>query len=243
VLDYCERQFAKPVTAKNEKLKTTLVALLNYGTAAQLAFGHDTNNLLNANMQYYVDTYNLNTTYLELNWNDNYITSLKDPDAEMVGNFVSTGTLIDDGNSLSLEGAIAIRYYYSIGHDNSKFVNSEATMYFWTHERYTELMATNTPLSKENASYVVTDGTLSKYSAKYGYEYDLFSEQIPAAELGNTLYTALCVTDSEGVEHCSGVKAFSPETFAGTKLNDAKLGNVMKWMVVYGERAKENFGK
>ncbi len=242
VLDYCERQFAKSATTKNEKLKTTLVALLNYASEAQKNFKHDADNLLNAKLPEYVEKYNLNESYLELNWKDEYLTALDAIDANMAANFESTGTITDNDCSLSLEGAISVRYYWGIDNATGKFTDSTAEMYFWTKEKYAELKAAGTPLSKENKSYSVTFNKLS-YSSKYGYEYDFFSEQIPSNQLGNTLYSVMCVTDSDGVEHCSGVKVYSPETFALKKLNDAKLGTVMKWMVVYGERATANFAK
>ncbi len=242
VLDYCERQFAKAATTKNEKLKTTLVALLNYASEAQKNFKHDSDNLLNANLPEYVEKYNLNESYLELNWNDNYLTALDAIDANMEANFASTGTITDNDCSLSLEGAISIRYYWGIDNSTGKFTDSAAEMYFWTLADYAKLKAAGTPLSKENASYSVPHNKLS-YSSKYGYEYDFFSQQIPSNELGNTLYAVMCVTDSDGVEHCSGLKVYSPETFAKKKLNDSKLGAVMKWMVVYGERATANFAK
>ncbi len=242
VLTYCEGRFKN---STDEELKSTLVALLNYGAAAQTYFKYKTDDLINAKLESYVDEYGLNADYLNMNWQDDYLTPAKEPSEAMAANFGSTGTLIDDGNSLYLKGAISVYYYYSIGYDNSKFQNSTATMYFWKEADYEALETAGTALTKENATYVVKSSELI-YSDDFGYEYEFVSDQIPAKNLGDTIYGVMCVTDSEGIEHCTGVVVYSPEVFADTKLNDGKTATIdplCQWMVVYGERAKIYFAK
>ncbi len=240
VTQYCEGRFQY---SEDEKLKSALVALMNYGAAAQTYFGYKTDKLLNAQLETYVDTYGLNGDYLDMGWTDDYLTAVTAPSGKMAANFASTGTLKDNGKSLYLKGAISVNYYFGIGDDNSNFQNSTATMYFWTAEDYAALEATDTALTKENASYTVQTSKL-EYSGSYGYEYAFQSGQIAAKNLGDALYGAMCVTDSDGTEHCTGIVVYSPEVYARTKLNDGKtapIDDLCQWMVVYGERAKIYF--
>ena len=242
VQTYCEGRFEK---SKDEDLKSALVALMNYGAAAQIDMKYNTDNLLNAKLEEYVEKFGLNAAYLDLNWQDSYLTVPVAPSAEMMVNFGNTETLKITGKSLYLKGAIAVNYYVSIGNDDSKFQDSTATMYFWTEANYKALEAAGTALTKENANYFVEDGTLSDYSEKYGYEYAFVSDQIAAKNLGDTIYCVMVVTDSEGIEHCSEFVTYSPEVYASNKINDGKVATIddlCKWMVVYGERAKVAIG-
>ena len=239
VLDYVD----KAVRTNKEALKTTLVGLLNYGSAAQTYFSYKADDLMNACLQTYVEQGLLNADYLELNWDSNLLTAAVEPSEAMSVNFPATGTITDNGKSLYLKGAISINYYKGIGHDNSAFVNAtEKKMYFWTEKDYNTLASSGTPLSKDNASYSIEAGDPS-YSTKYGYEYQLISDQYAAKSLGETLYSVFCIIDVNGVEHCSGVEVYSPEVFAYKAINSSNtaLAAVAKWMVVYGERAKTYF--
>ena len=237
---YAERKFE---TSDNENLKSMLAALMNYGAAAQKYFKYRTDDLMNSSLQSFVDAGSLKAEYLNLNWSNDYLTDVVDPTEDMTVNFAATGTLTDDGKSLNLRGALYISYYYNIDTTQmDAFANAtDKTFYVWTVDRYNELKNANTPLTKDNASYTVT----AAFNATYG-EFSAKSGNFYSTMYGDALYTALCVTDANGVEHCSGVTVYSPETYAATKLSDgtsAQIDNVVQWMVVYGERAKVYFDK
>jgi hypothetical protein len=242
VKEYCEGRFEK---SKDEKLKTTLVALLNYGAAAQTYFKEHTDDLANADLESYVEKYNLNRSYLGMNWSNDYLTDVAEPSESMTVNFQSTGTVTDDGKSLILKGAISVKYYMGVGMDATVFENAkEKTFYFWTAKDYAALESKGEPLSKDNASYTV-EGTLA-YDKTYGWEYSAKSDGIFAMYYGDTLYACLCIEDSTGQKHCSGVVTYSPEVFAAGKINDNKAADidpVVQWLVVYGERAKAYLSK
>ena len=246
VLTYVDNMMKKDST--KEKLKTTLVGLLNYGAAAQYYFdgrsGYTAPEVkMNACLQDYVDAGYLNAEYLELNWDGSLITPLQEPSDEMTVNFVQSGTAEITAKALALEGAVSVYYYVSVGSDLTNFQNSETVMYFWTQSDYDALLAKNEPLAKENASYTSIGGEY--IDSGYGPESIVISEQFVAKEFGNTLYAVMCITDDNGTEHCSGVQAYSPEYYAERQISKNTkplLVDLMKWMVTYGERAKINFG-
>ena len=183
-------------------------------------------------------------SYLHSGWNDEYLDTPPTPDEEMTENFVTTATLTGNGNTLILEGAISVKYYFGIGKDATKFETAEsAIFYFWTEQDYNALKAAGTPLSKDNASY--TKSAELVYSGSvYGYEFTAASDEFVAKEIGSALYSTLCITDADGIEHCSGIGAFSPEAYAYQKINDGKeasIDTLVKWLTVYGEYAKIYF--
>jgi hypothetical protein len=241
VKQYCEGRFEK---SSNNKLKNTLVALLNYGAAAQVYLDYDTNNLVNADLSKYLANGWITQDMIDLNWNESYLTALKTPTAEMIANFTQTESFGDTSKSLFLKGAISTNYYTTIKADVSVFNNAQSQkMYFWTEARYNELQAAGIALSAENASYSVD--AVIEYSEKYGYEYAATSDPIAAKNWGDTLYAALLVKDSTGAEHCSGVITYSPAQYAANKINNGKVDTVdpvCEWMIVYSQRAIAYFG-
>ena len=238
VLTYAENMMKKD----NEPLKSALVALLNYGAAAQIDLNYKTDDLANKDLQKYVDEYGLNPEYLNLAWTDDYLTSVVEPSEAMTANFVPAGTAAASAKSLYLKGAVSVNYYVTIGADNTKFDDSTATMYFWTAQQYAALENAGTALSKENASSFVENNDLKHSSdSRLNYYYTFLSDQIPAKNFGDTVYAVMCITDSDGVEHCTGMILYSPEVYAANKINNdtvETVDDVAKWMVVYGERAK-----
>ena len=246
VLDYVDSQMRKTSTTENNKIKSLLAALLKYGAAAQIQFGVDTDNLADAVLETYVSQGKLPASALAMNWTDNFLTDLDAPTTSMTSNFVRTGKLSSTGNTLVLQGAISIKSYMSIGKDKSAFANAtDARFYFWDEETYAEIKANNGKLTKENASYSTNPSALTQYSDG-SWEYVGYSNGIYAMDYDDTMYYAMCVTDKNGVEHCSGVITYSPEAYAANMLakssTSAALRSVIQWMVVYGERAKAYFG-
>jgi hypothetical protein len=117
-------------------------------------------------------------------------------------------------------------------------------MYQWSGSDYNEILSNGGTLTRENATYVITEHTEFRDDG-YGYECQIASGQIPAKEFGDTVYVAIVVVDNDGVEHCTGIVEYSPEYYASKNYNNSKkpaLATLVKWMVVYGERAKSYFG-
>ena len=209
-----------------------LKAMLNYGAASQEYFGYKTDALANAS---------LSEADKALAFDNSYLTSLIKIDEAVAAAFASTETITNNGQTLILEGATSIKFYMGVGEDSTKFEAAEsAIFYFWTEEDYKAILASGAVLSVENASYTKT-AEFAYAGASYGYEFSAASDEFVAKDLGKTLYTALVVVDSEGVTHCSGVIAYSPEAYAEYKLNDgveSGIDTLVKWLVVYGEYAK-----
>ncbi|MBQ3503140.1 MAG: hypothetical protein IJA75_00375 [Oscillospiraceae bacterium] len=225
-----------------ERLKATLAALLNYGAEAQTYLKYKTDRLMNSSLQGFVDSGRLNASYLEQNWSNELLDTVINPEESMTVNFARTDTVNVSARTLVLEAAISLKYYVSIGKDASAFKDSEdAKFYFWTASDYQKYLEAGTPLTKENASYVV-DAEL-QYTAQYGYEYTAASKQFASIYMGETVYVSFAVTDAEGKEHSIGVDPYSVEEYANGKINDnnpnAQIDKVCKWLVIYGERAKD----
>ena len=237
ILAYCENVFKNQ---NKPKLESALVALLNYGSAAQTYFAKngETPVLVNAGLETYLEDGWITADMLELSAADKVQTPLKGASAEMTVNFAQSGVMGGTSKSLALEGAIATNYYVAVT-DHEVLANAQSEKaYFWTEAKYNELQAAGIPLSKENASYVV-DAQLT-YSTRYGYEYFVASEQVPAPEWGNTQYMATVITDANGVDHCSGVITYSPLEYAAYLLNNGVANRedpVCEWLIAYSHRA------
>jgi len=254
ILDYAVKDYAvgRFEKAKDEKIKQLCVALLNYGAAAQTYFKYNTDALMNADLQTYVNKGWIDASYLNIvnEWDNAYIDELVPVDDNMAVNFQKSGVITDNGNALTLVGAVEINYYVGVGTDPSILEGAkDHKMYFWTSADYAALKAAGTPLSKTNASYTkdLVKDFADSGSTKYGWESEFVSDGVYAKQLGATLYSAYCFEDADGVEHCSGIRTYSPETYAKGRLNSATakedIKALSKALVVYGNYANAYFAK
>ncbi len=243
VLTYCDKMLKRNDTSeKIMKEKHLLVGLLNYGAVAQKYFNRNMDMLANEKLDEYVSGGYIPEEMLDLNWDDSVLDAIVEPTEDMMVNFAKTGNLACTGRALTVSGAITVKLFMGVGNDPSPFVDAkDATMYFWNKKQYEKLKDAGVPLSKDNATLVQIPHDFVQYVdgtwEYYGYSYGIY-----ASDFGDTIYAAMCVTDSNGVEHCSGVYAYSPEYYAARRLADPassqKLRDFVQWMVTYGERTK-----
>ena len=111
----------------------------------------------------------------------------------------------------------------------------ESGILFWTEEVYDSVDV----LTVENAA----KAEMSKLSEKQWFGQYL---GIPAAKIDETLYVCAYVVDEVGITHYTQVLADSPVAYAQWFIDnpdDAELVNCLKWLVKYGNEAKECFDK
>ena len=194
-----------------DKLKQTCAALLHFGTAAQTYFDYNADDPANANI---LDRYS------PMEWDADLLTTL-DPIPDT--NITNTVDVSDNGQSVSLTGATRVNFYFGFSGDVSK-----AELLVWD--------GVSGALSEENVSY-------TQELIYYSDEYTGQSRDFAAREYGKTIFACAKITDGAGTVHYSDVIAFSPEAYAAGKLNysDAKLVELVKRMVVYGETARVYF--
>jgi hypothetical protein len=250
VATYCDNQIKKTTDAA-QKMKPLLAAMLNYGAAAQLQLGYNTDALANERLQIYVENGWLDASYLTMNWDDNLVTSVTEASEAMKVNFQQNNAKRTARN-LNLEGAVEVKMTFAYNITDNKGTKlpdgGSVSVYYWSGRNYEALAASGTPLTRENATYVKTGEDITETSSsKYGYEYVFYSDGIAAKELGDTVYIAAVFTMPDGTEYCSGVEVYSPEAYAqnafGKESTTDVLRNLLKWMIIYGDAAKTYFAK
>ena len=251
VKQYCEKQIPK-TGASYAKMRPLLATMLNYGAAAQVNWKYNTDALANARLPEFVEAGYLDASVLQQNWDAGLLDPVTQASADMKVNFPEN-EITCTARSLSLEGAVVanITMAYQCTEEWGEQIPEDADIkfYFWDGRTYDALAAAGTPLSKENATYVVgKENITQKYDEdRYGYEYTASSKGIPAKQLGESLYVTMVVTLADGTEYCNGVYAYSPEVYAKNQLSKGSVKeatkDVIRWMVLYGEAAKAYFGQ
>ena len=248
VLTYTDNQFTR-TTDSAQALKPLLAAMLNYGAAAQVYFNYKTDFLANEGLKSWVDQGLLASEHLEMQWAWSLLNIPDTPSANMTVNFRQHNAK-RTARSLALTGMIQPKLtfaYQLINNQGSPLpVGASVSFYYWSGSTYAALEAESEPLSKTNATYYLMGNSITEvFSANYGYEYVAYFEGIPAKQLDDALYVAAIFTMADGTEYCSGVEVYSPELYAGTTLRKPAttepLANLLKWMVIYGETAKQYY--
>lgn len=221
-LTYATNMLAKSTT--KETLKTLLVAMLNYGSAAQTNFKYNTDNLMNSG---------LTVEQQSWTWDESLLITKLEVDESKIG-FDVDENISYYAWSLLYEGAIGMRMYNSIATD---LVNSaqEMGILYWNEDAYT-----NGVLTPENASGKVVD--LTYYSGNY---YHGTIEGTPAKNLGDTCFACAYVVDNDGNVHYGEVRSYSAHTYARNQIAGNKteaLKNLCKTMVIYSDAAAKHFG-
>ena len=181
---YCTSRLEK---STNEKMKALCVALMNYGAEAQLYFGYNTDQLMNAELDAYQSLV------------EAYRADMMDPrgtvDEAKAGDFgVSASGFTSRTATMSADGNFSLNYYFT-----TEYAADQVTFYCWTEEDFAGaevLTAENATVCKEMTS---TD-TPNRYWADYA--------GIAAKEIDKTVY--VCgVYEVDGVTYSTGVIPYS----------------------------------
>ena len=205
----------------NPRMKALVVAMLNYGAAAQQHFGYKTDDLMNAfltdEQKALVDDYNAGM-----------VSGLAAVDSAKVGSFKAvSGGYSALAPSVAFEGAFAINFYFT----PAKAMDGDLTLYYWTLDDYN----TADVLTPENASgKVIMEPSGSSYFGAV--------EGIAAKEIDRTVFVS-GVYESGGVSYCTGVIAYSLATYCLDRIANGSetMQAFAARTAVYGYYAKEYF--
>lgn len=167
------------------EMKALVVAMLNYGTQAQLYFGYRTDSLM-------IDQLGDPDPELLREYDAGAMAPIVRPDSSKVGAFASNGGFSKAYPTVSFEGAFSINYYFT----PENVVTGDMKLYYWTAADY----AAAEELTAENATGVLTMDGEGQYHAAV--------EDIAAKDLDKTVYVAAVYSDGT-TEYCSGVLAYS----------------------------------
>jgi len=203
--------------------KALMIAILNYGAAAQMYFAYNTDRLMNAD---------LSDEHRQLVWDASLVRTDWSIAAAKEGKYVRNKTVVTRRSAnLTLEGAID--YNFAIGvSENVSVQNVEILI--WTEDTYNNADT----LSRENATHIQPmqyDSDENLYSYKH--------KGLPAKAMFSAVYACAIITDADGNEYYSGVIVYCPERYAAINMESTKeaTANLAKRMVIYGDAAKTYF--
>ena len=218
---YCYNTIGKAATSATEK--AMLVSLLNYGTAAQLHFGHNTDDLMNSDL---TEAQKGSLWTLDLVRSNYSVPAAKEGDLARNSSVVKSRSA-----SLTLAGAIEVNFQMGVAGNIAK-----VEMLCWDEAAYNAAEV----LTEENAT-LVADMELN--GSLYSYTYPGQA----ARKAFTTIYGCAKVTDTEGNVYYSGVVGYSPERFAYLKTTGTGVAETEKELAqrlaVYGDAARTHFGE
>ena len=220
LVDYSPRTYAYTMLGSGDaKLDALLVAMLNYGTAAQTYFGYNTGSLLNNQLTSAQKA-------LVSAYSSSMMADIAAPSAKKQGSFVSNGGFDDKYPSVTFGGAFAINYYCV----PSYVPTGGITMYYWREADYN---AAGT-LTKANATGSVQMTGSGTYRGSV--------TGISAKDISDGVYVAFVYSDGVNT-YSSGVLQYSIgmycKTMAGYQNDFTPFAQAT---AVYGYYAKQYFG-
>ena len=203
--------------ATSANAKSLVVAMLNYGAAAQVDFDYKTDSLMNAGLteahQALVEDYS-----------ESMVAAVPSVSATKAGSFVNNGGYSDLHPTVSFEGAFSINYYFTPKYTPA---NGTITFYYWNLSDFnanSTLKATNATGSVEMTS---TDGV-----------YTAAVEGIAAKAIDEPVFIAAVYTNG-GTSYYTPVIGYSLGAYCK---NLASNGNAFgAATAVYGFYAKAYF--
>lgn len=216
-VDYALDRLANSDSAK---MKSLVVAMLNYGAAAQQYFGYKTDALANACLT-------AEQKALAADFSRDMIADIAKADSAKIGSFVRTDGFSSRRPSVSFESAFSINYFFT----PCKTVDGNMTMYYWDLETYNSVDV----LTAENA-------TGSVIMTKVGNQYKASYNGIAAKEIDETVYVA-GVYQSNGVTCCTGVLSYNLGAYCLDRIDNGStsMQALASATAVYGYYAKEYF--
>ena len=222
--DYSPKKYAMNMLGRestSDKQKALCVAMLNFGAAAQVYFGYNTDTLMNAELTE-------EQKALVVPYDEAYFAGAVAADPNKIGSFAATSGFSGKAATVSFDGAFAINYYFT----PDAAVAGDMTLYIWNAGDY----AAVSQLTAANASDVVT--MEQQPNGSYWGQ----AAGIAAKALDETYYVAGVYTDANGNRCCTGVVAYSLSKYC---MNNAAPGKDMQSLAantaMYGYYAKLYF--
>lgn len=203
-------------SSSSAKAKSLVVAMLNYGAAAQTYFNYKTGSLMNANLT-------AEQKALVQDYDSSMVQEVVNASASKAAAFVSNGGYSKINPAVSFEGAFSINYYFT-----PKYTPSDGiTFYYWTADAYSKAGRLTTSNASGSVNMTSTNGI---YSATV--------EGIAARQIDETIYIAAIYT-SGGTVYTTNVIAYSLGAYCKTiAANGTPLGGAT---AAYGYYAKAYF--
>ena len=225
VAGYHAVAYAKDILANStsEKMKALVVAMLNYGAAAQTHFEYKTDNLMNA---FLTDAQQA----LVSEYSADMAGGLVSVDSNKVGSFNRiSNSYTALAPNVSFEGAFSINYYFT----PAKEMDGEMKLYYWTLEDYNAVDV----LTTENATGVI----VMEETATAGQYFGAVSG-IAAKQIDETIF-ACGVYECNGVSYPTGILTYSLAAYCQDRIakGTATMQEFAKATVVYGYYAKAYF--
>ena len=220
IIGYHAVAYAKTVlnsSASTTQAKALMVAMLNYGAAAQVQFDYNTDNLMNSFLS--ADAQSLVKPY-----ESGMLSPVVSADSAKAGHFVMDKTAFTSiYPKVSFEGAFAINYYFV----NSLTPDNGITFCYWDAETYDSVNILTT--SNATGKVVMT---------QEGDSWRATVDGIAAKDIDRTVYVA-AMYHSGGTLHTTSVIAYSLGTYCQSV---AANGNAFgAATAVYGYYAKAYF--
>ncbi len=221
VLGYNAVAYANTIlnkTTSAQKDKALVVAMLNYGAAAQVYFDYKTDALMNAGLS-------AEQQALVQDYDGAMVEDIVNPDESKVGQFVMSSGYSNIHPTVSFQGAFSINYYFT-----PKYTPADGvTFYYWTATDYKNADV----LTPENAT-----GTI-KMTSDNGV-YNTAVTGISARQIDETVYIAAVYhSATTGTAFYTRVIAYSLGNYCETLANNGNAFGAAT--AVYGYYAKQYF--
>ena len=202
------------------EMKPLVVAMLNYGAAAQTYFSYKTDALMNADLT--ADQKALISPY-----SADMIASVTQASGSKLGEFVNDSSYTKRYPTISFEGAFCINYYFQ----PSLAAKGDVTMYIWSLEDFNKASV----LTRSNATKAV------KMTLTETGEYLGVVDGIAAKDLDKAAYVTFCYSDGT-TNHCGGVIGYTIGLYCKSQASKTgTLADLAAACAVYGYYAKELF--
>lgn len=213
VMDYKNMVFSG---SSDSKLLTLIVDMLNYGSAAQTYFAHNTSTLANSELTKAQKAYATSTTPTVRKRTTAY------------SDYLSSSNVKIKSASISLDNEIVVNYYATID-AGEREIESANLLVFDNFEE------------EQTYDKTTADKTYEMFIPQGKEEYCGNIPNIVAKDMRKLFYARVHVTYTDGTEEYSSIRSFSVEDYAYQALNTPSasqgLKDLMKAMIKYGDSA------
>lgn len=219
--DYAYNQLTKPAVSSD--LKALVVAMLNYGSAAQRYFSYNSHMPVNSALTE-------EQKLMVIEYHSDMIDPLQTVESAKNGEFVAVPDSFSSKRpAVSFKGAFSIEYFFTPSHEPQ----GDVTLYYWDLKTYNAI----DHCTAENATGVLT------LTLRDDGQYHTSVEGIAAKNLDQTVFAAAVYSDGS-MYYCSGILNYHIglycRSFASYD-NDAQ--ELAACTAVYGYYAKAYFRK